>query len=90
MFVGERLLVSVLTRRYVRAIQSEGPNAPYADLAADAMKRLSIDGVHRLRESLKRERERWRAEGENRWADHMTSAIRDLDSRAQILDDLLR
>ena len=59
-------------------------------LAASATGRLSIDGLHRLREGLIDERTRARRDGEHQLADGLTSAVRQLDSRAQILDDLLR
>jgi hypothetical protein len=51
--------------------------------------RLSVGGVRQLREILKAERAELRDLGDNRLADSLTSAIRGLDSRTQILDDLL-
>ena len=90
MFPGDRLMVRLLRRRYLRAVRANGGRSVGDYLASDATARLSIDGVHRLREKLIEERDRMRERGENRLADGLTSAIRDLDSRAQILDDMLR
>lgn len=89
MFPGDRVLVRMFTRKYLRALRSGDGRLDSAELAADATARLSIDGVHRLREALVAERIRLRKQGEDRLADGLTSAVRDLDSRIQILDDLL-
>ena len=90
MFPGDRLMVRLLRRRYLRAVRANGGRLESGELASDATARLSIDGIHRLRETLAAERERMREHGQNRMADGLTSAIRELESRAQILDDLLR
>ena len=60
------------------------------ELAAEALARLSVGGVHQLCGLLKAERDELRELEDGRSADSLTSAIRDLDSRTQILDDLLR
>lgn len=90
MFPGERLLVRLLRRQYVHVLRTSGGQADTNQLAAGATARLSIDGMHRLREQLVDERARARELGEHRLADGLTSAVRQLDSRVQILDDLLR
>lgn len=87
---AEGLVVWELRRRYLQEMRRSEGIAPYCELGADAVARLSIDGVHRLREMLLTEREALRELDDHRAADSLTSALRDLDSRTQILDDLLR
>ena len=88
-FSGESLLIRAFTYRYMRALKREAGVAEFEPLAAEATARLSIEGIHRLRETLRRERDRCRESGRDSLADSLTTAIRALDSRAQILDDLL-
>jgi len=88
-FPGESLLVRAFVYRYLRALRREGGAATCDSLAAEATARLSIEGIHQLRDSLRNERDRCREAGRDSLADALTSAVRSLDSRAQILDDLL-
>lgn len=86
----ERLTVWGFRRRYLRETRSRpGTQPSYAALASEAVSRLSIAGVHHLLELLRDDREGLRWRGEDEPADLLTSAIRDLDSRIQILADLL-
>jgi hypothetical protein len=87
---AEDLLVRGLKRSYLGEMRgSDGPPR-YGELGAAAVARLSFAGVHRLRDMLWAEREVLRDLEDHRAADSLTSALRDLDSRMQILDDLLR
>lgn len=87
---AEGLVVWEFRRRYLQEMRrNEGP-AQYGELGADAVARLSFAGVHRLREVLWAERQALRDMDDHRAADSLTSALRDIDTRIQILDDLLR
>jgi len=86
---AESLVVSSFRRRYLRELRGDQERPRYEELAADAVARLSVGGVRQLCEILKTERAELRDLGDNRLADSLTSAIRGLDSRMQILDDLL-
>jgi hypothetical protein len=87
--VTESLAVWGFRRRYLRELRREDGTSNYPDLALDAVASLSIAAVRQLREMLRTERDAMRDIGDNRAADSLTSALRDLDSRIQILDDLL-
>ncbi len=87
---GESLVVWRYRRRYLREMRRKDGRPRYEELAADATARLSIDGLHHLQEILKDERAAHRERGDNSAADSLTSAVRGLDSRVQILDDMLR
>lgn len=87
---AEELVVRGLERSYLRELRGSDGLPRYGELGADAVARLSFAGVHRLRDMLWAEREALRDLGDHRAADSLTSALRDLDSRMQILDDLLR
>lgn len=86
---AEGLVVWGFRRRYLKESQASDGPPRYEDLAATAMARLSFAGVRQLREALVSEREGMRDRGHHRLADSLTSAIRGLDTRLQILDDLL-
>ncbi|MEE8572414.1 MAG: hypothetical protein V3T20_04055 [Gemmatimonadota bacterium] len=90
MTFGESLVVWRYRRRYLREMRRKDGRPRYEELSADATARLSIDGLHHLQEILKDERAAHRKRGDNRAADSLTSAVRGLDSRVQILDDMLR
>jgi len=86
----ERITVWGFRRRYLSETQAGSATPPpYERLGSEAVARLSIAGVHHLIELLRGVREGLRERGEDSAADSLTSAIRDLDSRIQILDDLL-
>ena len=86
----ERITVWAFRRRYLReTLAGPGAPSPYETLASEAVARLSIAGVHHLIELLREAREGLRHREDDRAADSLTSAIRSLDSRIQILDDLL-
>lgn len=86
----EKLAILGFRRRYLREMRSAPGSQPgYAALASEAVSRLSSTGVRYLTALLKAAREGLRLRGDDRAADSLTSAIRDLDSRIQILDDLL-
>lgn len=87
---AEDLVVRGLKRSYLREMRGGDGLPRYGELGADAVARLSFAGVHRLRDLLWAEREALRDLDDHRAADSLTSALRDLDSRMQILDDLLR
>ena len=87
---AEDLVVRGLKRSYLREMRGSDGLPRYNELGADAVARLSFAGVHRLRDMLWTEREALRDLDDHRAADSLTSALRDLDSRMQILDDLLR
>ena len=87
---AEDLVVRGLKRSYLREMRGSDGLPRYGELGAAAVARLSFAGVHRLRDMLWAEREALRDLGDHRAADSLTSALRDLDSRMQILDDLLR
>ncbi|MCK5488379.1 MAG: hypothetical protein KAI98_00235 [Gemmatimonadetes bacterium] len=86
----ESLVVWSLIRRYLGEMRRDKGRPRYDELAAEALARLSVGGVHQLCGLLKAERDELRELEDGRSADSLTSAIRDLDSRTQILDDLLR
>jgi hypothetical protein len=86
---AESLVVWGFRRRYLKEMRAPGRPPAYDELAARALERLSIGGVHQLADLLKEEREILRRQGDNQAADSLTMALRDLDSRTQILDDLL-
>ena len=87
---AEDLVVLGLKRSYLREMRGSDGLPRYGELGADAVARLSFAGVHRLRDMLWAEREALRDLEDYRAADSLTSALRDLDTRMQILDDLLR
>ena len=87
---AEGLVVWGFRRRYLQEMRRNEGLPLYCELGADAVACLSITGVHQLRELLWTEREALRDLEDPRAADSLTSAIRDLDSKTQILDDLLR
>ena len=87
---AEDLVVRGFVRSYLREMRGSDGLPRYDELGADAVARLSFAGVRRLRELLWSEREALRDLEDRRAADSLTSALRDLDSRIQILDDLLR
>ena len=87
---AEDLIVQELGRSYLREMRASDGLPRYSELGADAVARLSYAGVHRLRDVLWAEREALRDLEDHRAADSLTSALRDIDSRMQILDDLLR
>lgn len=87
--VAESLTVWRFRRRYLREIHAADGLRGWTALGAEAVAQMSISGVHRLREMLRAERDTLRDLGDDRAADSITAAIRDLDSRTQILDDLL-
>jgi len=87
---AEDLIVQELRRSYLREMRARDGHPRYGELGADAVARLSYAGVHRLRDVLWAEREALRDLEDHRAADSLTSALRDIDSRMQILDDLLR
>lgn len=87
---SEDLIVQELRRRYLQEMRRNEGLALYCELGADAVARLSFAGVHRLRDMLWTERETFRDLHDHQAADSLTSALRDIDSRMQILDDLLR
>lgn len=87
---AEDLVVRGLKRSYLREMRGSDGLPRYGELGAAAVARLSFAGVHRLRDLLWAEREALRDLDDHRAADSLTSALRDLDSRMQILDDLLR
>lgn len=87
---AEDLVVRGLVRGYLREMRGSDGQPRYGKLGADAVARLSFAGVHRLRDMLWAEREALRDLEDHRAADSLTSALRDLDTRMQILDDLLR
>lgn len=89
MAFAESLVGWGLQRRYLREMRRSGGPPRYAELAAEAVAHLSFVGVHHLRDLLWNEREALRDLEDHRAADSLTSAIRDIDSRIQILDDLL-
>lgn len=76
-------------RRYLSAVLLLAPVSRYEGLAAAAVADLSIGGLHDLRAALRAEREWHRSRGSHRLADDLTVAIRVLDARIRILDDLL-
>jgi len=86
----EDLIVLGLRRSYLREMRASEGLPRYGELGANAVARLSYSGVHRLRNLLWAEREALRDLNDHRAADSLTSALRDIDSRLQILDDLLR
>jgi hypothetical protein len=86
---GERDLVLGFKRRYLCAVLMLSPMSSYEGLAAAATADLSIGALRLLCDALKAEREWHRARGAHRLADDLTLAIRTLDSRVQVLDDLL-
>jgi hypothetical protein len=86
---AEILAVWGFRRRYLRALRREDGSSFYSDLAVRAVSDLSIRAVRELREVLRTERDALRDLGDHRAADSLTTALRDLDSRLQILDDLL-
>jgi hypothetical protein len=88
--LAEDLVVRELKQSYLREMRGCDGLPRYAELGANAVARLSFAGVRRLREMLWEEREALRDLEDRRAADSLTSALRDLDSRIQILDDLLR
>lgn len=85
----ESLTIWRFRRRYMRELRATDASPMWGALAAEAVAQLSIGGVHQLREMLGAERDALRDLGHDRAADALTAAIRDLDSRIQILDDLL-
>lgn len=85
----ESLIVWSLVQRYLREMRRGEGRPRYDELAADAVARLSVNGVRQLGEILRAERDDLRELEDDQSADSLTSAIRDLDSRTQILDDLL-
>jgi len=85
----ENLVVWSLVRRYLCEMRRDQGRPRYDELAADAVARLSVSGVRQLGKILRSERDELRELEGDRFADSLTSAIRDLDSRTQILDDLL-
>ena len=85
----ESLAVWGFRRRYLRELRKEGGSSCYEEVALDAVAGLSIGAVQRLRATLRGERDALRDLGDHRAADSLTSALRDLDSRIQILVDLL-
>ena len=87
---AEDLIVQGLKRSYLRETRASEGLPRYAELGANAVARLSYAGVHRLRDMLWAEREALRDLHDYQAADSLTSALRDIDSRMQILDDLLR
>ena len=87
---AEDLVIGELRRSYLREMRACDGLPRYGELGADAVARLSITGVHRLRDILWAEREALRDLEDYRAADSLTSALRDIDTRIQILDDLLR
>lgn len=87
---AEDLVIAGLKRSYLREVRASDGLPRYGELGADAVARLSIAGVHRLRDILWAEREALRDLKDHRAADSLTSALRDIDTRIQILDDLLR
>jgi len=87
---AEDLVVRGLKRNYLREMRGSDGLPRYDKLGGDAVSRLSFAGVHRLRDMLWAEREALRDLKDHRAADSLTSALRDLDTRIQILDDLLR
>ena len=87
---AEDLIVAGLRRSYLCEMRTSDGPPRYGELGADAVARLSIAGVHRLRDILWAERETLRDLEDYRAADSLTSALRDIDTRIQILDDLLR
>jgi hypothetical protein len=86
---AEDLVVWGFRRRYLREMRRNEGISLYGEVTADAVARLSIGGVHHLLETLRDERKALRERGDHGAADSLTSAIRDIDSRMQILDDLL-
>ena len=86
---AEILAVWGYRRRYLRELRREDGSLLYGDLAVRAVSDLSIRAVRALREMLRTERDALRDLGDHRAADSLTAALRDLDSRLQILDDLL-
>jgi len=87
---AEDLIIGELRQSYLREMRASDGLPLYGELGADAVARLSIAGVHRLRDILWAEREALRDLEDHRAADSLTSALRDIDTRIQILDDLLR
>lgn len=87
---AEDLVVRGLKRSYLLEMSGSDGLPRYGELGADAVARLSFAGVHRLRDMIWVEREALRDLEDHRAADSLTSALRDLDTRMQILDDLLR
>ena len=86
---AESLAVWGFRRRYLRELRREDGSSRYGDLAVRAVSDLSIGAVRQLRDMLRDERDALRDRGDHRAADSLTSALRDLDSRIQILNDLL-
>jgi hypothetical protein len=86
---AEDLVVRGFVRSYLREMRGSDGRPRYDELGADAVARLSFGGVRRLRKMLWTERQALRDLEDRRAADSLTSALRDLDSRIQILDDLL-
>ena len=89
MFPSESLLIRGFVYRYLRALRRDRGGAECEALAAEATASLSIGGIHKLLAKLRNERDRCREAGRDSLADSLTTAIRTLDSRAQILNDLL-
>ncbi len=87
---AEGLVVWEFRRRYLQLMRRNEGLAMYCELGADAVARLSFAGVRRLRDMLWSEREALRDLEDHRAADSLTSALRDIDTRIQILDDMLR
>ena len=87
---AEDLVVAELRQSYLCEMRAIDGLPRYGELGANAVARLSITGVHRLRDILWAEREALRDLKDFRAADSLTSALRDIDTRIQILDDLLR
>lgn len=87
--LSESLAVWGFRRAYLRELRREDGASRYGELAVEAVAALSIGAVRQLRWMLHAERDALRDIGDHRAADSLTSALRDLDSRIQILDDLL-
>ena len=87
---AEDLIIGGLRRSYLRETRASDGLPRYGELGADAVARLSFAGVRRLRDMLWSEREALRDLEDHRAADSLTSALRDIDTRIQILDDMLR
>lgn len=86
----EKLTIWGFRRRYLRETRTTPGTQPrFATLGSEAVSRLSIAGVDCLVGLLRIARDALRASEDHDAADVLTGAIRDLDSRLQILSDLL-
>lgn len=86
----EKLTIWGFRRRYLREARTTPGTLPrFAALGSEAVSRLSIAGIGCLVNLLRGAREGLRASEDHGAADVLTVAIRDLDSRLQILSDML-